>query len=684
MHTGDKMSPILRRRVDNPKPVEEDIDDGIVNEEVLEAALEHLSTVADVYDATQFDPRFLPPYEIYEPIDYRDGPEGFINWCNDNVFIPIYPDGSDIAVWTSIGGMSDDIHPKSGKSYNYIWKMQQEEVRKCLRMVKGRFVYRLIILSWMRGEGKSLLACLIQLWKFFCWPKQVIVLGANSKDQIRFVHYDIMRDIIKNSPKLYAIIGERNVQEKEIRLRDPSGNVSSVLRPISSFSGIVSNITGYTFSEIFDMKNPKFFTQLDGSIRNIPNALGVIDSTVSPKTHVLYKMYQAFITHTTKTLFFSYRCSKKAIIEDYWNPNMDQQQLDDYRAKFPLGDFEKYFMNVWSSNATQVFTEEMIEATNYIGVDNRLSPYSALKEVIEKKVEAKHEMEDFMMKKGNINNFGLEVEDILAKIHAADDRLYAVSNVYALKDEHGNPRAATIDELEAMGDIFDTNWSILVGLDRADPLKGVRSAARTIVTVQAKGLPGSKSNPFLSDDGNPKYIYISLNVVHVADSALDGIKSVILDAHEEYDGVDTICGERWGIWDMSEWCEEQTISFEPIHPSYDKQKAAFSALFGAISSGMFKQPPLGVWGSSTEDIFKEEALIFFHDEDKRWFGSPEKAEKFGVQDDSMFSFGWGMYGGRDLRRDDFRERGRMPYFGTMVQNRSLLTTKKERPVADEA
>ena len=107
------------------------------------------------------------------------------------------------------------------------------------------------------------------------------MLGANSKDQVKFVHFDIMRDIIINSPNLLRIVGRRNLQEKEIRLKDSKSNIVSVIRSISSFSGIVSNITGYTFSEIFDMKNPKFFTQLDGSIRNIPNAMGVIDSTVS-------------------------------------------------------------------------------------------------------------------------------------------------------------------------------------------------------------------------------------------------------------------------------------------------------------------------------------------------------------------------------------------------------------------
>lgn len=650
------MQPLLRRRKvvveEEPKSVEaEPVEEG-------------------VYDPSLYDPDLLPEYIPYTPIDYRDGPEGFIKWCEDRVYIPIYPDGSDIAVWTPIRDLDTGIHPKSGKSYDYIWQMQKEVIRQCLRMVNGRFVYRLIILSWMRGEGKSLLACLIQLWKFFNWPKQNIVLGANSKDQIRFVHYDIMRDIIKNSPALLEIAGERNVQEKEVRLRDDSGNVSSVLRAISSFSGIVSNITGYTFSEMFDMKNPKFFTQLDGSIRNIPNALGVIDSTVSPKTHVLYKMYQSFITRQTKTLFFSYRCSKDAVIEDYWNPNMDQQQLDDYRAKFPLGDFEKYFMNVWGSNAQQIFSEEVIEATNYIGINGGLAPFSSIMEVVKRKIELKNMLEGMQRSKPSF-----ELTDELSEINSLHHKLTPLENIYKLRDMHGQSCAATLEELDELSSTYDTNWCILVGIDRADPLKKDRTAARTIVSVIAKGLPGSKSSPFMFDNGNPQYLYVILNLAHIQDSMLQGIKDVIMEAHETYDGVDAICGERWGIWDMAPWCEEHAISFEPLHPSYDKQKAAFSEMHGAIYTGRFKIPPLVVWGSKDTDIFKEETGVFFHDEEKRWFGSPEKMERKGVQDDAMFAIAWGMYGGRELKLDNFKERGGKSYFGTMVHNRALLTSK---------
>ena len=99
------------------------------------------------------------------------------------------------------------------------------------------------------------------LWKFFCWPAKQIPLGANSKDQIKFVHYDIMRKTIWNSPKLLRKIGRKKIKIKDITIRNQQGDVVSSVWCVSSFSGIFSNINGYTFSEIYAMKNEDFFNE---------------------------------------------------------------------------------------------------------------------------------------------------------------------------------------------------------------------------------------------------------------------------------------------------------------------------------------------------------------------------------------------------------------------------------------
>lgn len=616
--------------------------------------------IADVSD--------LPPYEMYEPEGYKDGPEGFIKWCEENVSIPIYPEGSDISVWVPINELPRTPSPKTGRSYWDFWENQKRVARNCLRMKDNRFIYRLIILCWMRGEGKSLFACLIQLWKFFNWTRQQIVLGANSKEQITFVHYDIMKDIILNSPPLLGILGKKNIQEKQIRLKDEQDNTTSVIRAISSFSGIVSNITGYTFSEIFDMKNPKFFTQLDGSIRNIPNALGVIDSTVSTKTHILYSLFSSFVKKEVHDLYFSYRYSKNADYRDYWNPEMDQKQLDSYKGKFLLADFERYFKNTWGSVSDKIFTEEMIDSMLYVGCNNRIGNFEEVKNLLSQRKKYKDQLEMLKMEK----NDNLDGDDMWlsnkTEIAKIDSKLISVENHYKLTDGF-TTTMATMSDLDKLGEIFDTDWAILAGIDRADPMKESKLGARTIFTCVAKGLPGSRTNfrPYDEQGAAPIYLYVLLHLASIESHSTEDIKDVLALCHDEYDGIDTFCGERWGAWDINSICEEIGIKFEIIFPVYAKQKAAFSELYLSVQKGRFKSPIVYVLGSKENDILREEMAIFYHDPDKHWFGSPEKNEKYGVQDDAVFSLAWCIYGGRDLGIEAFRSRKGKMWFGTMVR-----------------
>jgi len=600
---------------------------------------------------------------------YRDGAEGMILWCEDKVCAPIYPEGSPVPIWFPMGELPDTVNPETGRSYKSMWEEQKKVLREALRMENGRFVYNLLVLCWPRGEGKSFIVCLIQLWRFYNWPEQKIMLGANSKDQIKFVHYDIMRDIILNSPKLLAEVGgDRNIQEKEIRMKDSRGKVRSIIRSISTMTGIVSNITGYTFSEMFDMKKPRFFTQLHGSIRNVPNAIGTIDSTVSDKLHVLYTIYQNFQRRKAKRTFFSYRSSPKGDYRDYWHPNMTQVQLNDYETTFPFGEYEKYFKNLWSAGSENVFTEEMIEETRTIGTKTQLIAHSEVQRLLSIKWKALR-AEQFAKDKG----FSESVQEHKEKVYEAEIQLRRVSEVYTLKDRFGAPTMASVSDLVKMGNMFDTDWSILVGADFGDPY-AVRGLARTILVAVAKGLPGSRSNPlaYIGESISPKYLYVVLLVSNVKDHSVNSVKDLLDDIHTEFQGIDVFCSERWGTGDIEKFCEERDIKFEAIFPTYDRQKDAFKEFLSSVKDGRYKCPELGIAGTKQEDIREEEMSIFNHDSDKKWFGSPEKGEKFGVQDDWMFANAWALFGGRLLGVEDFRSRTGTAFFGWHQESGSLV------------
>lgn len=624
------------------------------------------------------------PVEKKEPKNYRDGGEGFIKWAEDYIYVSIYPKGSDVSVWIPLKDLPEDIDPVTGKSYRQMWEAQKDICREALRMENGKFVYRLIVFCWMRGEGKSLLACFIQLWKFFNWPKQQIMLGANSKDQVKFVHFDIMRDLIINSPPLLRMVGgKKNIQEKEIRLKDKLGNVRSIIRSISSFSGIVSNITGYTFSEIFDMKNPKFFVQLDGSIRNIPNALGVIDSTVSTKNHILYKLFSGYRSGKLKTVFFSYRFSRNGVQADYWNPNMSDEQLGDYKTKFPLGEFERYFLNQWSAGRVQVFSDETVEETYYIGCNKTMFAHKILARKLARKKECLENIKrqkEWEKKSGlydGVRRVAYGVSDMAGIIEKEMQDVIPVKQYYTLEDNWGSTRIAQIEELNKLGDVLETNWSILAGTDFADPM-AIHTSARTILTVIAKGLPGSRLNPFLTSvsELEPKYVYFLLCFFNAPNHDVNSIKEMLRKCKSEYGGIDIFCSERYGAWDMPSWCEDNDIAIELVHPNYDRQRDAFKEFFTVMDEGRFKAPPVPVAGKTGQDVLREELSIFDHREkmpgSPGWFGSPEKGEKNGIQDDSVYAIAWTIYGGRNLGVMDFRKRTGDMDFGNFVPNKEVL------------
>jgi len=608
-----------------------------------------------------------------EEITYRSGGEGMIAWCDDKVRLPIYPTESEIAIWWPLGDLPQEKNPKTGRSYQDLWDFHKMVLKEALQMDDHhRFLYRLIVFCWMRGEGKSILAVLIQLWKFFNWPRQLITLGANSKDQIKFVHFEWMRDIILNSPELLNDIGGKmNIKEKYIQMKDSRGRIQSTIRPISTATGIVSNITGYTFSEIFAMKKPDFFTQLDGSIRNIPNALGVIDSTVSSKKHVLYQLYSNVLLGKTKNVYFSYRCSPAGNYEDFSHPHMDQDQLDDYEIKFPFGEFDKYFKNTWSAGSHKVFSHTMVEEMSIISAKGSFYDHAQIKELLDKK-EHLIDMRTSVEQKTFSNERSLE--GIAKRLGDIIDCFEPVDTLYTLSDGQGRPKAATLDDLMFLGERFDTDWVILAGTDFGDPYS-TASNARTIGVVLAKGLPGSKSDPslYLRTPTAPQYIYFLLVLSVSSEHSINTIKESMEYAHNEFLGIDSLCSEHYGAWDIGQWSEDREIPFTPIHPNYEKQKDCFKALLECGKEGRIKFPSkIGIPGSKSNNILIEELEEFDHDVDLKWFGSTEKSERYGIQDDVVYAIGWGLYGGRMLGVDDFRIRVRKRSFGEMSVPSGLL------------
>ena len=195
-----------------------------------------------------------------------------------------------------------------------------------------------------------------------------------------------------------------------------------------------------------------------------------------------------------------------------------------------------------------------------------------------------------------------------------------------------------------------------------------------MMTFIAQGLRGSRSDPakYNSENSVNQYIYIVLGVIHIPTSSLEDIKAQINLAENEFQYIDTFCSERWGMFDIEPWLVDKDIEVDIIHPSPAKQKEGFSELYVAISNERFKCPPIAYHGSKKKDILFEELETVETTPGKDWYGSPEKFKSGGIQDDTVFSVVWCIYGLRFKTVDDMQPRVGKDFLGEFIRNKELF------------
>jgi len=597
---------------------------------------------------------------------YQTDPLGAETWLEDHVCVNILDFSIGVERWVPLGELAQMTtpHPITGRTYHDMWQWQKENyIRPATsRDEYGMLKYHTVICCEPRGEGKSIKTCLLNLWRFFCLPAQTSILGANSKDQSKFALYDIIVKLIRNSPKLIAILGPENILDKEIRLKNSKRETVSTITAVSAFTGIYSNLTSYSFSEIFDMSNPKFFYQLDSSRRNIPNSQGYIDSTVSEKGHVLHNLYEAspLVKNTDPGILFCYRFSNQALEKDYLHPCNTQAQLDSFRTKFTPPEFARYFKNTWTLVDTSVFRPALILSAKYIGYNGTLGMQSNVLKNCQMiaKLEEEQESDDLRDNRSRI-------EELKAEL---------IPLPYSLEEDF-HPVCISIHDLQYLGDLYDTNWAIGTGADIADPLKDeINKGAQSFLTFIAKGLPGSRSQPdlHLTLKDNARYIYFLIHLAHIQSNEAGEIQEKLEDFAYEFGIVQTFCSERWGAGALRKYCEENDIKIELISPTYDKQRSGFNEFYRLVQSGLFKIPDTVIRGKETDDVLKEEMQAFRHDVHKKWYGSLTKSNAKGVQDDVMFAICWGIYGLREITPDDFGAHNGNIFMGASVHNHDLV------------
>jgi hypothetical protein len=210
----------------------------------------------------------------------------------------------------------------------------------------------------------------------------------------------------------------------------------------------------------------------------------------------------------------------------------------------------------------------------------------------------------------------------------------------------------------------------------ADSLKDDKTiGARSILTAVIKLLPGSRSNPMMhvdAEEGKLDYRYFLVYLKHLIGSTIDEVKFELDILLQTYGKIHTLCSERYGMADIMAYADEHEISVELVATTFAVQRQAFNELHLAARFGRLKAPMVPVPGYESDNVFTEELAVFTYESTKKFYGSPTKRLKEGVQDDSVFSLGMCIYGARETTPDDFGLYGGDDFWGVFVEGEKTV------------
>jgi len=599
--------------------------------------------------------------------EYQSGPEGCIRWINDNIYQKVIPYGGHVHQWVPMGELPTK-KDKYGRSYKTMWEAQQKVIMEALAVDStGTYKHNLIALVWPRGLGKSFLAVCIGLYRFICFSYQKVYFSANSYDESDELHFSEAKTLLLNSPVLCEIIGENNILSNKIRFVAGDKNVMNEIKIISQKRGIVSNAAVVTQTEVFKQESDTFFAQWYGSLRMTHNALGIIDSTVSDKSHWLYRLYRNAKKDPGGPVYFNYYGWEDAKAKYFWHPGMTDRDLAGFKTAMSRRDFDRYYNNLWGKQGVGLFDNIDIGAIGYFGANGVPICHEVVKDTLKR---ANKKSQRIVVQQ--LQQQPTRRQEVAAELIGS---LMPVEDFYSL-GQHSFDKETTIrrpsimpgmKEARKITDALQTNlFSLLVGIDRAEPNKFSTTGAKTVVSWMIKVPAGEMFTGFAEDP----YMYVLFGLAVVENSMSHPIITLLSEIHNCM-GIDFLCGDRYNFSEISPWCDQNGIKWRSVNPTLEIQRQGFGLFIRAVNNGLFKAPPMPVAGVTQADILREELSVF--DELGKHkqtgvskYGSPQKHKANGIQDDAMDSIGIGMFGGMGITKahmiDKFaQKKSSLPY-----------------------
>jgi len=482
----------------------------------------------------------------------------------------------------------------------------------------------------------SLCVKLMGLFLFFNRRGESIVFAGSSRDQADTVHFKELKEICQRTPALAEIPG-LEVQEKRIILRAGSKSIECELAPIASKTGLLTGTTSAIFTELHEHTDCKFFEDLWTSLRGIPNAIALVDTTVADKDHVVRKLYEAH-REGDEMIYFDHHQTNSLVSR---NPEITPTILKSYQRILMPHVFRKYFYNRWEDAGDDTLGTIDIRRVGVVGVRVGAHDYYGQSKQLDDTLK---ELVTLESDRDILSGHNLDMARHNRQIKEIKSKLIMVDDIYSMP--------ASMEDVDRIKHLFKTEMFIFVGIDRAK--MATKSADRTVLSC----LGVAPVNEAFS------YCFI-LDLFIPREDDYMVLQSKLIEWQERFGWIHKVTAEAYETKDLIKWCDNHGFEadMENNHPTGKKQIEIFVPFYMLVTNGYFKAPTIPYYCDDAgrlhegytnhDDIFRLElkACTFNADPKRPFFGSKEKNKRAGaVKDDTVFSVVWGLSGaiGADL------------------------------------
>ena len=550
-------------------------------------------TKTDVQDIAEKTGYFIYHTEKAYPLTF----EGFMEWANKNI---VFYDRRSRRMTPFRPS------PKQEEFYRNVFKLKEHGILEHVFNYTCR----------PRGDYKTFDIAVIVLFRFFNLARERIYLVTNSVQQTTHLVYREAYDIIRTSPILSLMLSTPglDVSTDGIYLRSGRGveNIFSSIEIVSAAGGARSNATCIAWSEAWKFKGKETdVAELMQSIRGVDNAIFLAESTVAPKGHWFERQYEISIGNEPDPLsYFQYYDGTQR-----QNPKITPEFLASAKKSFPIH-YKAFFDNKWEDATTGLFPEKRIIEMGVIGIDGGTGRNTELLTAIDRITDLNVEIRKY--------DNAMDMTKQKTELKQLESRL----NYLNYKIPIG------IDTLEHFSRIYDCEWIIGLGLDRAKQMTD--RADRTVLAAVARGILDAKRW------GTDRlFLLLDLRMLKREDDITEHINEIA----QLFGGIGVCIDlEDWNVLEIHKKCED--FGYEPkvVPVSYKHQKKIFEELYLASDEGYLKCPQLDIWFDSEDkvheediptgisDILRTEMASFEHQEGisegggggRGWFGSKHK------------------------------------------------------------